>query len=217
MEEVDRELTLQDVTVTPTVENGSMGRHIQSMAIHTTPVSPSSGPVPCPTTSVISRIIRPPSSVSERRVLIHASTTRELQFAGDDCLQTSSDPAETVPINTTDGVQASAPSGLDKRDEPGKTYVIDLGLGGLLEYNESDDCPPPPLNGMVSSPARLLEIWDDRFSTGKCKSPLVIRGVPVAVKYWQAFYGNFKNKRWNGIKQMWLSYQVRLHLFVQRP
>ena len=93
-----------------------------------------------------------------------------------------------------------------RKKEP---YTINLGCGVLLEYDESDFCEPPSLNGLISTPARLLEAWDDEFSTGRCTSPLIVRGVSVPVKYWKVFYQNFIKKRWRLIKQSFLSYKVR--------
>ena len=184
MKEVDTKLAGQQVT-------GS-GFPTMNFSFHSTP----SG-------SAMATISQTSSTRPKNGVSIEDSGMLGPTFADNDTSRDLDTARNTTQTGPKEKIRSSSSSG------PKKYYVIDFESGERLEYGESDNCPPPSLNGLVSSPARLLEVWDDKFSTGRCKSPLVIRGVPVPVKYWRAYYENFKQKRWKVMKQTWLSYQVR--------
>ncbi len=92
---------------------------------------------------------------------------------------------------------------------PERVFTLHLARGSSLEYTDADFCDPPSLNGLISSPHAMFAIWDDASTSWKGESPLVIRGIPVAVKYWKTFYQSFKGRRaWETFKQNWASWQV---------
>lgn len=89
------------------------------------------------------------------------------------------------------------------------TYSISLAGGVRLQYGEADLDEPRSLAGLISNPDALHSIWSDTSSTWMHESPLVIRQVPVAMKYWKEFYSNFKRQKvWDSIKQTWHSIRV---------
>jgi hypothetical protein len=91
-------------------------------------------------------------------------------------------------------------------------YSISLGAVGAvihLRYGEADLCEPRSLSGLITDPDVLYSVWDDCSSTWAHDSPLVVRKVPVAIKYWKCFYSNFKRQNvWDSIKQTWHSFRV---------
>jgi len=145
-------------------------------------------------------------------------TAANFEISGPDV--SSRRPTSPSPLSTTRYTIPTADQRHKKKTkstETKETYAIYLGSGVRLEYYESDFCEPPSLNGLVSTPARFLEAWDQNSSTGNCTSPLIIRGVPVPVKYWRTYYGNFRKKKWGLMKQSWLSYKVRLKSTSNHP
>jgi len=89
-------------------------------------------------------------------------------------------------------------------------YELHLGNGVVLYYTEADYCKPPALNGIMSVPEKMYEIWDDTSPSWTGWSPLICRSVPIAVMYWRAFFGNFKKSSgaWSSFRQNFNSIKV---------
>lgn len=198
-----------NTTSTPTITGYSF-RQVQPMAIETSSGIPAGD---SPYNPVLSSavVLSPPSALNRRTTNQADIGVREVGIqsaaAGDDSCKILCGSALSLPASP----QQERTTTLVGSKEP---YVIELGLGVHLAYYESDFREPPSLTGLVSSPAHLLEVWDDRFSTGNREPPLVVRGIPVAVKHWQSFYSKFEKKRWKDMKQTWGSYKVRQEGFV---
>lgn len=91
------------------------------------------------------------------------------------------------------------------------TYSIALAGGFELHYSEGDLQQPTSVQGLISRPDELYSFWDDTSPTwDKDKCPLVVRGVSIALKYWDKFYCNFERKDvWEELKQNWNNFKVR--------
>jgi len=94
-----------------------------------------------------------------------------------------------------------------------ENVVLDYSLTlsrGQFYYGQGDLCRPSSLTGLISDPALLYSMWDDTVPTWASKSPLTIRGVPIAIRYWRELYGNFKSKGtiWSDMRQTWSNFKV---------
>jgi len=93
-------------------------------------------------------------------------------------------------------------------DIPLDTYTVEIGSGNI-KYSDKDFSEYPSLTGFLSSPERLYSIWDDTSPSWKGLSPLMVRGIPIAVKHWKKFYANFKNREvWAPHRYYWDTYEV---------
>jgi len=107
---------------------------------------------------------------------------------------------------------------VDSRPDALECYTITLGAGFRFQYLEADLSEPNSLVGLISDPDELYSLWDDTSASWRHRSPLLVRGVPVAIKYWKAFYGNFKQQKvWDAIKQNWHNFRVIMHLSRFNP
>ena len=79
-----------------------------------------------------------------------------------------------------------------------------------LEYIDSD-VPEPPSVGLEIE--LLTAIWDDSWPTWRNKSPLVIKGRPVALKHFRSVY--IGSSQWASVRQQWSKWNVSgLHSIV---
>ena len=144
--------------------------------------------------SVTALEVAPVSSPLYRASSDHPSTPKSLLMA-------------TAASNVLSPMTLLAHSRSPLIDEGG--YSILLGAGVQLRYNEADLCEPTSLAGILPDPDRLYSFWDDTSSVWERKSPLVVRTIPVAIKYWKSFYSKFRQQKvWDSIKQNWHSFRV---------
>jgi hypothetical protein len=85
--------------------------------------------------------------------------------------------------------------------------VLPLAKKNLIFSKE--DIPDPPNKSFSQNIAELDEMWDDVSPQWNNKSPLIICGTPIALKYWPDVYKYRLPMQWTGIKQRWHQYKVR--------
>ena len=103
------------------------------------------------------------------------------------------------------------------------TYTLTLADGYVLKYSEADFQDIPSTSGVFSDASRLAAVWDDALPLwGKKEySPLIVRNIPIAIKYWKQFYRQFQKVEhqncWTNWRQNWYNYQVRGEMFEFSP
>ncbi|KAF8221495.1 hypothetical protein L208DRAFT_1414922 [Tricholoma matsutake] len=82
-----------------------------------------------------------------------------------------------------------------------RQFTLSLACGKLCFY--AADIPTPSA-GIPFVVEGLAPIWDDSSIYWLGSSPLMIRSVPIALKYWPKIYGNRNfSTTWTRIKQTW--------------
>ncbi|KIM73073.1 hypothetical protein PILCRDRAFT_81408 [Piloderma croceum F 1598] len=77
---------------------------------------------------------------------------------------------------------------------------------GILYYSIRD-IPDPPGLSFVHDLSKLDRLWDDSSPQWDRLSPVVIRGVPIAIIHWQTIYCYGHNRWWRGISQKWYQWK----------
>lgn len=76
-----------------------------------------------------------------------------------------------------------------------------------LQFN-NEDIPEPPA-GIPFLVDTLAQMWDDASPHWLGSSPLIIKSVPVPLKYWRDVYGNRSSSAtWTRIKSTWHRWKV---------
>ncbi|KAF8868456.1 hypothetical protein CPB84DRAFT_1740413 [Gymnopilus junonius] len=92
------------------------------------------------------------------------------------------------------------------------TRSLTLGDGQQLVFT-ADDVPVPPAVSFARDIATLNMMWDDTSEHWKNDSKMRIKGIPIAIVYWNDIYTskpniNWKPKQWKGIKGKWFNWKV---------
>ena len=86
-----------------------------------------------------------------------------------------------------------------------KTRSLTLHGGRVLEFSDTDVKSPPAVSFATELPL-LNAMWDDESPRWCERSYLVIKGVPIPVKYWKDVYS--RTGQWKTIKGNWSQWKV---------
>ncbi|KAG2130844.1 uncharacterized protein EDB93DRAFT_1179146 [Suillus bovinus] len=96
----------------------------------------------------------------------------------------------------------------------GNPRLLHLGDGTILQVDDSE-IPDPPAISFAHDIAHLNSMWDDHSEYWKGLSVIVIRGHPIAVKYWPVLYRYGKDKQWKGPKKKWSDWRDIIECYRQ--
>ncbi|KAF8807124.1 hypothetical protein BYT27DRAFT_7099857, partial [Phlegmacium glaucopus] len=99
---------------------------------------------------------------------------------------------------------STSPPQLPDHQDPSSLCSIMIAKGKVLNFTPAD-CPPPPAITFAEDIVGLNCMWDDTSIHWGGHSALHIKGVPVAIVYWNEVYGStksgpWKSKQWKGAK-----------------
>ncbi|KAF9072470.1 hypothetical protein BDP27DRAFT_1320516 [Rhodocollybia butyracea] len=90
-----------------------------------------------------------------------------------------------------------------------RTYAVMLAGTQALTFTYND-IPDPRQISFADDIPRLDRVWDDEranWDASECSKLLVIKGTPVALRYWPDVYRNKNDQRWKGIKATWTEWK----------
>ncbi|KAK6989000.1 hypothetical protein R3P38DRAFT_2803944 [Favolaschia claudopus] len=98
-----------------------------------------------------------------------------------------------------------------------RTRTLRLAGEVVLTFSEEDVPDPPAISYAHRGVNSLLADWDDDSTRWPGTSPLTIKGVPIAVKYWSRVYKYWKSSQWQGVKKNWFDWKVLVTAITAAP